>query len=389
VLNPASPDALQKLPQTNGAITRLANLSATFTRLYKSNHSETPLAELGSSWDSRRDAFFRLYQPIFEKYQTELADSKEIDFDDMVGQAAKAIRAGHGPKQLTNIIVDEFQDLSLGRKSMLDALLETNPEAGLFCVGDDWQSIYRFTGSDIGMMTEFHERFGPGLTLSLDSTFRYPAELLDVSSTFIQQNPNQLKKTLRASNALGQKPVVLVSSEGMALQETLDRIASEDARASVFLLGRYNDDLRPHESRGLKIEFSTVHRAKGREADYVIILNGSAGLKGFPSEIASDPILNMLYPAADSDDYAEERRLFYVALTRARKRVYYLVNTGNPSRFAKELSESPAVASEVAWNMQACRRCGTGHLIQRAGPYGPFLGCSNYPICENNRKMAS
>jgi len=369
-------------------VTRLAALCANYLKLYKANHADRPLEEFARPGDYRQFAFQRVFKPLYEKYQHELASSGDIDFNDMTVNAAEAIKAGFGPMNVTHLIVDEFQDLSVGRKKILDAILAANPQARLFCVGDDWQSIYRFTGSDIGMMTRFAERFSNGVTISLDKVFRYSQELISVSSRFIEKNPHQLKKSLISEKSLGSSPVELFPDTTNALQDVLDGISSRSPGASVLLLGRYNFDELPYKARNLKVQFLTVHRAKGLEADFVVILNGRAGEHGFPSEIVTDPILNPLFPPADDTADAEERRLFYVALTRARKQVYYLVDQTTPSSFAEELAESSLVRRLHSAG-RICPKCGA-LLVERKNRESQknFWGCANYPSCDHTEPFA-
>jgi DNA helicase-4 len=219
--------------------------------------------------------------------------------------------------------VDEFQDISLGRAGLIRALRGQVQGAKLFCVGDDWQSIYRFTGSDISLTTDFEGYFGPARRTALDRTFRFHDRIAAFSSHFVQRNPRQLRKRLSTA-ATSDKLGVVVYRHGEGddpLPTILAEIAALGA-ASVFLLGRYGftapDDLRALQARfpRLNIRFLTAHGSKGLEADYVVLLGLTSGRHGFPSEVADDPVLGLVLADGEPFAFAEERRLFYVALTR-------------------------------------------------------------------------
>ena len=162
--------------------------------------------------------------------------------------------------------------------------------------------------------------------------------------------------------------------------------------SKVMILGRYNhlQDGLPWSKmktqfQTLSISFKTVHSAKGMEADYVIVVGLSSGRFGFPSEIEDDPILNLVLSKAEEYDHAEERRLFYVALTRAKEEVHLIADYAEPSGFISEILEyhglvegrDAAVVEPIY-----CPDCETGTMILRSGQYGDFYSCANYPFCE-------
>ena len=170
--------------------------------------------------------------------------------------------------------------------------------------------------------------------------------------------------------------------------------------SSVYLLGRFRDNL-PDKTHikalgtrfpSLSIVPSTVHSAKGLEADYVVVLGLTNGRYGFPSQKISHPLLEALLPEPDHFPYAEERRLFYVALTRAKKRVYLISDMANSSEFVIELLDNryPVVCDEfesclvqASFDVICCVKCKTGTLSARQSEYGQFYGCSNYPLCNH------
>lgn len=311
------------------------------------------------------------------------------------------------------ILADEFQDSSRARIRLLKALAAAAPSRAHLCVvGDDWQGINRFAGSDISVMTEFERTFDPATRLTLNTTFRCPQSLCDVSSRFVQANPAQIRKTVTTTNQ-EQGPAVLArgfeSQDAMSqflgqqLDELRQQTLSGGARpttgkqVTVLLLGRYRDDSpadlaawQRHHGNDLKITFKTIHGSKGLEADYVFVLNVVAGKRGFPSRIQDDPALQMAMPTPEAFPFAEERRLFYVAMTRARHRVQLLTLDAHPSEFLVELTrnEGIQIASAAGEALEACPDCGAGALKLRDGPYGAFWSCSRFPACTYKRKAA-
>lgn len=358
----------------------------------------------------RARTFHWIFQHVYERYQKTLEDAEEIDFDDMVNHAIEEIESGRYRSPYRYLLVDEFQDTSASKARLLKALLAQVPEAEkgvpkaqLFAVGDDWQSIFRFAGAENAIMRHFGEHFGDMQRSDLTTTFRCAAPITEVATKFILKNPSQIEKTVR-SKTCEKGPRVhigLPNHEKPLIQTTLERITVDSEKAkikgrpSVLLLGRYNrtcpkdlDALREQHPE-LAINYKTVHRAKGAEADYVVVLDMGTGKYGFPSQIADDPILDLVLPEVEDHKNAEERRLFYVALTRARRRVIVL-SADTPSPFIEELLEGGYDVNTFGRKREhdvSCPHCKKGRLVCREGKYGPFLGCSNYPGCNYIRNL--
>ena len=287
---------------------------------------------------------------IRDSYQDVLASAGEIDFHDMINRATDHVEEGRYGSSFGYILVDEFQDISPSRARLLKALLDSSPGSQLFAVGDDWQAIYRFGGSDIAVMREFGDHFGAFERIDLATTFRCADRIAAVATEFVLRNPAQIRKTVRTTRK-ADRPAVYVGLPGdqelSLLKEALDRIA-EDARrhdgtSEVLLLGRYrhlrprNLGALPKQYPGLHFTWMTVHRSKGLEADYAVVLGMCSGKHGFPAEIADDPLLDLVLVAPEAHPNAEERRLLYVAVTRARRQVYLLADGDPPSGFVTEL----------------------------------------------------
>ena len=359
-------------------------------------------ASLGNR--ARAEAFLAVFKPVFERYQEKLEQAGEIDFHDMIAKATEHVEAGRYRSPFGYILVDEFQDISPDRARLLKALLDQSPGNQLFAVGDDWQAIFRFAGSDIGIMREFTEHFGVSERLSLETTFRCNDRIAATATDFILKNPAQISKTVRSIHQV-EGPCVHVGLPGeqklSLLKKALDRIA-EDARAydedsTVLLLGRYRH-LRPQnlsslakQYPGLHFAYKTVHGSKGLEADYVVVLGVCSGKHGFPSEMTDDPLLDLVLAAPEPHSNAEERRLLYVAITRARRQTFLLADGGPPSSFATELMGNDydtTTFGRVPEGDVSCPLCVEGRLLQRKNKRKSsiFYGCSNYPYCEHRQR---
>ena len=359
---------------------------------------------------ARATLFVRLITKIMALYETKLAATGSIDFEDMIIRAARYANTGQYQHAYKLILVDEFQDISRARAELVSGLLAHDPACKLFAVGDDWQSIYRFAGSDIGLFTGFPAFFGRTATRYLTQTFRSNQGIADVAASFIQKNPAQMQKTVQAQDKTSHQVIVIrkvdrLDDEPVHLKDCLELIAQQ-AQASrqqrtVFLLGRYRHQ-RPAQlgqwqhqfGQHLKLEFRTIHGSKGLQADDVILLGLRRGKIGFPSFISDDPLLELVMPKPEGFPYAEERRLFYVAITRARHKVYLLASRFAPSAFTEELEQTLEILPMLHYQncveletegSEICPQCGKGRVISKKGRYGSFYGCSQFPACRYTR----
>ncbi len=395
----------------------LASTIRTFQQHVKGNglsYEQLRSAVSTSSTDghaARLTRFLDLFARISDEWERRLREVDCIDFDDMLLAAAEHIESSRFESPYTMILADEFQDSSRTRVRLLKALLKNAGEHAHLCVvGDDWQGINRFAGADISVMTEFDKTFEHSTRLMLNTTFRCPQALCDASSAFIQANPQQIRKTVQTTNSYENPSLVAYAFEhqgdAMAhLEKQLARmhhlirsgkLAPDGGQIKVLLLGRYRDD-RPADLRRwqkkfgghLNLEFRTVHSSKGLEAEYVFLLNMVEGIRGFPSQIMDDPVLQLAMPAPDPFPTAEERRLFYVALTRAKRQVRIYTSTTKPSRFLTELVENGTLAIKTVdgQTLTPCPKCGVGMLKRQTSKYGPFETCSTWPGCDFKRNI--
>ena len=376
-----------------GKVSPFALLLSTFLNLFKScGKTLDELRNHVDSGDTRTRLFLDIFSKVYEDYTLHLQKTDEIDFNDMINRATSYARQKEQLSKFKYILVDEFQDISQNRYRFLESMLDQN-SAKLFCVGDDWQSIYRFTGSDLSIMFDFEEKFGFCERSFLEETFRLNDKLCDFSTKFILQNPNQIEKKITSKRRV-QKPAVTVikGKTENALAEIFHEINQRtEGKESIFIIGRYNY-LEPRNLYEvaerypkLVIRYKTAHSSKGLEADYVIIIGLRSGELGFPCQITDDPILNLVLAREDLTANAEERRLFYVAITRARKHVYLVVDGGHgASTFVSEIQRDGYEINIVRNNGEdpSCPLCETGKIVLRKGKYGEFHSCSNYPYCE-------
>lgn len=386
---------------------RLARTFRTFLTHSKSNR--LTIAELRNRLDAglcgnfrfRHHVFLSLFEQLRAAWEDKLVREQCIDFEDMLGLAADCIEQNRWISPYDLIMVDEFQDASQARARLIAGLLKV-PGKHLFAVGDDWQSINRFAGSDLAVMTDFEAKFGRAVTLKLERTYRCPQSLCDVSSHFVQKNPMQIRKAVRSVRPEVNEPIriVQVSDESTIREAVTARIqelaaTSQGKNTSIYVLGRYNKEREYLPLQCAKnhvtVEFTTAHASKGLEADHVIIPRLTAEILGFPSRIEDDPVLLLAMPGGDSFEDAEERRLFYVALTRAKSTVTLITVAHKQSPFVAELVRDHKLkilsAHGVETASEVCPACRHGFLVLRKGKYGPFYGCSRYPKCRHTKKI--
>ncbi len=368
---------------------RLLKLVRAFMVHAKNNRTDLSPA---TSAGIRERLFLRLLSQVIQAWNEGLRREGLVDFEDMLNQAIDLIEAGAWPSPYRLIMVDELQDTSVARARLVKALLDRATDTLLFAVGDDWQSIYRFAGSDLSVMSGFERWFGPSDVCYLTRTFRSPQALCDIASTFVMKNTAQITKRVVSDRPGPESPVTvqIVSRYGyvQAVEQhlqALDDAATEDL--SVLILGRYRADQKPvsalaerHWSH-LRVTTDTVHRAKGAEADHVIVLNVVEG--AFPSTIRDDPLLGLALPNMETFPDAEERRLFYVAITRARQSVLLVTEELHESPFVLELVRGGLVTirrpDRRGGTGEACPACVTGEVVRvprRDG--GAFMGCSRW-----------
>ena len=404
-------------------------LISTCVKLAKTNGLDA--ASVSQRLDSlddrfRSGMFKRFFLPIFESYQKTLEENGTVDFEDMISKPTGYLGAegGNGllPERYKYVLVDEFQDLSECRKKFLARIL--HPDSRLFAVGDDWQSIYRFTGSNSMVMKEFLDSERPltpedetfdrkDLSMRprayrIQETFRTCEPVSNVASKFIQENPNQIGKSVRSARKGDGSAAVGICSvdryDDENLKRILDLIPESDEKKGVFVLGRKNreieavspENLMSHRN-DLRISKRTIHRSKGLEEDFVVVLGMDSGIAGFPNHGGEDPLTSVFLPPGDDYRNSEERRVMYVAMTRAKEKVFLVHRDLEPSSFVGEIKKICAglgvgfnevvLREDIVGPCPECFEKGlvrgrSGALVRRvrrnAPPHSVFLGCTNY-----------
>jgi DNA helicase IV len=370
--------------------------------------------------------FIHIFRMVFKYYTDELNRDKKIDFDDMIYLSNKYIKEGKYKSPYKYIMIDEFQDISYARAELIKSLLAQKRDSNLFCVGDDWQAIYRFSGCELKFVTEFKKEFAndQGLNCSetlLDYTFRFNDKIQHTSSTFVTENKKQKEKKIKTIHFSNRPKVNIVLKGSQYTEDILFKILTKISKrkdtneeTTVLILSRYNYYKNLKESKteidnyfkqdiskkfGIKISFSSIHAAKGAEADYVVLIDVKSGFKAFPSERESDEIIEMMLPKEENSiSHAEERRLMYVALTRAKKEMWIEADINDLSPFIEELKQDKFKTRVLnLTNFQdkygilkkkvKCPVCKIGNIIERTNTNGEiFYACNNYPTCTYTLK---
>ncbi|MDD9339635.1 MAG: DNA helicase IV [Providencia heimbachae] len=284
----------------------------------------------------------RLMAPLLKVWKGALKEEGAIDFSGLIHQAINLLEKGRFISPWKHILVDEFQDISPLRAKLLQALRQQNKQTALFAVGDDWQAIYRFSGAELDLTTSFQTNFGEGELCALDTTYRFNERIGDIANQFILQNPSQLDKPLNSLTKGNKKSVILLYED--ALERLLDKMSGYVLdEETILILARYHYlkpeilNKAPTRWPKLNIQFMTIHASKGQQADHVIICGLNSGKDGFPAPARESIIEQALLPQHEDFEHAEERRLLYVAITRAKQQVWLLYNHENPSEFVEDL----------------------------------------------------
>lgn len=434
-----SEDVLEKIISTeeNRYIRKLAFLVCRFINNFKTNGYTTEEFDKMSraTENVRSKLFLSICKECYLQYEIWLEENKAIDFQDMINESARILKeAKENGIELgfKYVIVDEYQDISKQRFDLTKALSEAT-SAKIIAVGDDWQSIYAFSGSDITLFTQFEEKMGYAKLLKIVKTYRNSQEVIDIAGNFVQKNTAQLRKRLLSPKNIVD-PVIIYTYDptwkkagednrsganyaiAHAVEVAIEQILEFDKKenkqiGNILLLGRFGFDGDRLEKSGvfeyvsktgklhsvkypkLDITFMTAHSSKGLGYDNVIVVNGRNEIYGFPSKIEDDPVLSFVIKEDHNIDYAEERRLFYVAMTRTKNRVYFVAPERNPSEFLLELKHDyKNVVLRGEWNEEepmqvgkkTCPLCGFPLQLRYKKSYGLKLYiCTNEPeICS-------
>ncbi len=305
---------------------------------------------------------------FFIYYEEELRNEGLIDFEDMISKAyyiMPKIKEKNLGVDYKYLIIDEYQDISRQRFNLLKKMSALF-DAKIMAVGDDWQAIFGYAGSRIDLFKKFERQLINAKSVPIENTYRNSQELIDIAGKFILKNKDQIEKNLKSHKNMA-NPVELVFYDDSSFEKVdikrsekvdiiLEFIYKNNPNSRVLLLGRYRKDIYKIQNDNLftvkgdrviskrfpdlNIEFLTIHKAKGLGCDYCILLDLNDDTYGFPSKIEDEPIIKLIRPKIDEPvDYPEERRLFYVALTRTKNKIFILIPTKKESKFSKEISD--------------------------------------------------
>lgn len=346
-----------------------------FINLFKGNNfTKDYFSYFRSSNDDKdHDIFLKIAEDFYSYYQEYLDMHQQIDFNDMINESSKLIKKYGLKKHYRYILVDEYQDTTYTNYNLIKSL-QDKTDAHLTVVGDDWQSIYGFRGTNIEFFSHFEEYFENPQRIFIEKTYRNPQELIDIAGSFIMKNPKQIRKSLKSPKNL-KKPVKIIYPQKNPIEkrEMIYNLIKDLSEKSddVLILGRTNNNINQFiKHRNLvkkgnlkkdkflrildktdksmnNVYYRTLHSSKGLEADNVIIINMVDDYLGFPSKLKTHSVLNYVNTRNYDYKYSEERRLFYVGLTRSKNNVYLISDKNNPSEFIEELMDDSLENLEI------------------------------------------
>ena len=323
---------------------RLKEITKTFINLYKSNNHKTKdfkefekLNDKKHIYDQkkRHNYFIKLIKSIIIEYEKELKKHHQIDYHDMINKSIEIVKKIDIEKY-KYIIIDEYQDTSLNKNNLIKEI-QKKSGAKLLAVGDDWQSIYSFTGSNLEIFTNFNKVFPNAKIIKLKKTYRNSKELLKITRKFICKNKKQIYKRLTSKKS-NKNPIYIYYYKNN-IKEIWNEIVKKTENQNSLILGRNNKDLYKIPYIPPEMQFLTIHKSKGLESENTIIINLEDNYDSLPSKINDSEYLMYVKPKSNDYKYAEERRLFYVALTRCKNNNYLLVKKESPSIFIDEMKK--------------------------------------------------
>lgn len=389
-----------------GLADKFSKLFISFMRHYKSNQYTIEDLYKKAGKHKRSIAFLKVFDVVYLEYVEEKRKNGCIDFEDMIADAISHIGTSkykYGSRhKYKYIFVDEFQDISAGRSRLVNILRKQVAESIVTVVGDDWQAINRFAGGDISIIQNFEKIFGISERVNLDYTFRFNSTVSSIATKFITKNPKQLQKTIKTIKSSGKPSLYIYWYQSQDeidsyVEKVVSIIDKNDTshKSAIKILGRYGFrkpgnllSIQKKYKGRFEITYSTAHGSKGLEADYIILVGMESGRMGFPSRIQDDPLLSLVIP--DTDDYpdAEERRLFYVALTRTKNKIFFIADFYQQSVFIKEVvADNDTDIHHLNFkdaDPESCLECKNGLLVKRKDG---FYGCSNYPLCKYTQSI--
>lgn len=259
-----------------------------------------------------------------KKYETRKSEANAIDFEDMIIYAANLFETHPDIRQiykdkLPYVLVDEFQDIAPTDFRLISQLSEN-----LFAVGDDDQAIYSFRGGDSQIMQKFSKQ-SDVVQYEITRNYRSNSTIVEHARAIIERNRPRIRKNLRAKNPI-KCEIKIVETTPETIKDCLLQELSESVETAILLRTNYEvdriEEILSGVSTSFPIEVTTIHKAKGQEWERVILIHNTLERR-FPRR---DTILE------------EERRVFYVAMTRAKEQ---LVVLGGTCQFVPEFKNIP------------------------------------------------
>jgi DNA helicase-4 len=334
--------------------------------------------------------FYKLALPLVEKYKDYCVNKSYLDFNDMISRTISLFK-NHSDilekfkLKYRYILVDEFQDVNNLQVELIKMLLTDDTQ--LFCVGDDWQSIYGFRGSNVSYIIEFEKHFTNSSVIKLNLNYRSTENIVGASNEVIKRNKFKVEKEIKASKKSEHKIVVYAGNEeeenvNFCTQRVRELFEEGLTPDDILFLYRRSNMYRPYffkfKNENLKVQAKTIHAAKGLESKVVFIIGLSEGYGGFPDIWLEDRIFQVIKKANHDQLLEEERRLFYVAITRAKDKLFLITEKGNESSFLKEIPESftvktTTVLAPVVEKVLSCENC-FSQLDSKMYAFCPYCG---------------
>lgn len=310
---------------------------------------EQIISEASKSEFERVRVFYELAVPIVNAFNDYCVNKSYLDFDGLLTRSIQLLQDYPNIREryqdlYKHILVDEFQDVNNLQVKLINLL--TKNETHLFCVGDDWQSIYGFRGSEIGYIVNFKKHFDNSELLTLNLNYRSTDPIVGASTEAIKKNKFQIPKEIKAVKKGGQKiKIFYEEQDGQSnafIWECIEKHIQEGINPEDILVlyrrsAMASDLYKTLKKSGHKIQFKTIHSAKGLEAKVVFILGLHSNKGGFPDPWLQDKIYQVIKPSNYDHLLEEERRLFYVALTRAEDHLYLISQKGAASDFIRDI----------------------------------------------------
>ena len=359
--------------------------------------------------NNRQRVFLQIIKIIDKTYTEYLTENNMIDFNMMISQANDLLsKQSNILLNYKYIIIDEYQDIARQRFNLIYKLV-TLLDFNLIVVGDDWQGIFSFCGSEIDLFIKFKEIFKGCMEYKIINTYRNSQKLINIAGKFVQKNSYQIKKKL-ISNKYCSKPIIIkwyTTNKNIVLEKVIDSIIKEyTVEKNILIILRFNFEINyilkdknfilEHGKLIYKnypmvhIEYMSAHSSKGLGFDNVIIYNADDGIYGFPSKIIDDSLYHLLKTSKEVINYPEERRLFYVALTRTKNKTYIISSKYRPSSFIMELSNYFSVKKDFIPQTYKsdiyCPKC--GFILKKVvNSKEKIFQCTNhYLICGYEKK---